>query len=412
MSVSIFLSLLGSILLLGVLGNFFFRRTRVPNSVTLILVGILLGPITGVVNGADFQNAAPFFGTVALILILFEGGLEIDLFEALGQAKAALILGLSHFILSVAGVFTVAVFAFNLSPSIAIFYGFVLGGTSPAVILPVLQNLKLESRGHALFSLETVVTEVLTVVTTVLAIDFTVSEQTPSLIGATAFVLHSFGTASGIAIIAAWGWSWVIPFVEKSGMSHLVTLAFLFLLYAFSASIHAEPAVTILLFGLLLENGHHVSEWLQQFLPKHLHRWIDIPVKNDQRLFSTLFFEMSFLVRTFFFVIMGLLFNFSSYTSIMYLAGFFLIVVFYASRSLSLKLLTKLKLGVSNIEMKLGRATIPRGLATAVVALMVQQAQIPGTENLLPLAFLAILGSNLLTVLLLRNTSSQVKIEI
>lgn len=218
---------MGSILLLGVLGSFFLR-IRIPNSVILMVVGILIGPVGGFLNGSDFQQVAPFFGTIALILILFEGGLEIDIYEAVGQASSAFLLGLVHFTLAVLGVCFVGVYLFDQEPLTALLYGFVLGGTSPAVVMPVLTNIKMEAGGRALYSLETVVVEVLTVVSTVLAVDFSTSLTPPALVEASFFVLHAFGTAAGIAVLAAWAWNWVMPIVEKSGMSHLVTLQFPF----------------------------------------------------------------------------------------------------------------------------------------------------------------------------------------
>jgi cell volume regulation protein A len=413
MTVVIFLTLIGSILLLGVLGNFFFSRTRIPNSVVLMIVGMLIGPIGGFLDGSNFQQIAPYFGTIALILILFEGGLEIDIFEAVGQARTALLLSLTHFALSVGGIFAIAHYVFLQETSVALLYGFVLSGTSPAVVLPVLQSLELEPRVKALFALETVVTEVLTIVCTVLAIDFMTSTEPPSFFSATFFVLHSFGTAAGIAILAAWAWNWGMPLGEKSGMSHLVTLSILFILYAFAATLHAEPAITILLFGLLLENGHHVSDWIRKYAPKSMHSWIDFPVKKRKQIFSTLYYELSFLVRTFFFVVIGLLFDFKSFTVMTYIEAAAILIVFYLSRSLSLSISLKLfsakESPIGTRDVDLGRAILPRGLATAVMALLVYQAKIEGTENLVPIAFLSILGTNLLMVFLLRKTNTVIE---
>ncbi len=370
-----------------------------------MIIGILIGPVGQILDGADFQTAAPYFGTIALILILFEGGLEIDLHEALGQARSAFLLGVTHFFLAAGGLFLSSRYLFDMAPNVAIFYGLVLGGTSPAVVLPVLQSLKLLPKTKALFSLETVICEVFTVVTTVLAINFYNSKESPSLIGTGLFVVHSFGTATWIAVVAAWAWNWVVPIIEKSGISHMMTLAYLFLLYGFASSIHAEPAITILLFGLFLENGHHISEWLQKHIPSVLHRWIAFPPKNDQRIFSTLFFELSFLVRTYFFVMVGLLFDFSKINISDYVTGMTFIVIFFLSRTLSLKSLQIFDRSVSIQELQQGLVTMPRGLATAVVALMVNQAHIPGTENLVSLAFLSILGTNILMAFLLLKTA-------
>ncbi len=105
MSVAVFLALMGTILAMGVLGQFFFAKIRIPNPVILMVFGILLGPVFGLVDGDKFHTAAPYFGTIALILILFQGGLEIDLVAAVGQARSAIGLGIVYFMLCVGAVF-------------------------------------------------------------------------------------------------------------------------------------------------------------------------------------------------------------------------------------------------------------------------------------------------------------------
>lgn len=92
---------------------------------------------------------------------------------------------------------------------------------------------------------------------------------------------------------------------------------------------------------------------------------------------------------------MGLLFDFKTFTMKTYLIGAALLIVFYGSRELSLKILPLLSKSISMADRLIGKVTIPRGLATAVMALMVHEAKIPGTESLVPLAFLSILGTGL-----------------
>ena len=40
-----------------------------------MLVGILLGPVFGLISAADFGRVVSLVATVALVIILFEGGL-------------------------------------------------------------------------------------------------------------------------------------------------------------------------------------------------------------------------------------------------------------------------------------------------------------------------------------------------
>ena len=51
--VSLFLIVVAAIFLVGVVGELVFERTGVPDVVWLVLVGVLLGPVTGVVSRAS-----------------------------------------------------------------------------------------------------------------------------------------------------------------------------------------------------------------------------------------------------------------------------------------------------------------------------------------------------------------------
>src|SRR5580704_12558598 len=54
-----------------------FQRTRVPDVFFLILIGFAIGPLLHLVTPQDFGKLGPVFQTVALVVILFEAGLEI-----------------------------------------------------------------------------------------------------------------------------------------------------------------------------------------------------------------------------------------------------------------------------------------------------------------------------------------------
>ena len=61
-------------------------RTKIPSVLLLIGIGVILGPLTGWVTSDSLISIAPFFGTMALLIILFEGGLELDIRIVLSQA--------------------------------------------------------------------------------------------------------------------------------------------------------------------------------------------------------------------------------------------------------------------------------------------------------------------------------------
>ncbi len=94
------LILLGGIIGVGFIGNLFFERTRIPSVLLLIIIGIVLGPLTRIVPPELVRPFMPAFGAVALTIILFEGGLDLDLKHTLEQAGRAILLAFVSFTLA------------------------------------------------------------------------------------------------------------------------------------------------------------------------------------------------------------------------------------------------------------------------------------------------------------------------
>ena len=70
---------IAGILLLGALGEFIFARTRVPDVVWLVAAGILAGPVFGLIPAGLLKPAIPFFGAIALTVILSNGAFRLRL---------------------------------------------------------------------------------------------------------------------------------------------------------------------------------------------------------------------------------------------------------------------------------------------------------------------------------------------
>ena len=70
----------------GVSGaNRLFRWTRIPDVVVLMATGLLIGPGLGWAHPDQFKEVTHAFGTLALILILFEGGLDLNIRETISH---------------------------------------------------------------------------------------------------------------------------------------------------------------------------------------------------------------------------------------------------------------------------------------------------------------------------------------
>ena len=98
MTVAVLFALMGGVILLGFLANLLFRVTKIPSVLLLIAIGVVLGPVTGWIRSEALLAIAPFFGAAALLVILFEGGLELEIAHVLRHAPRTAVLAVAVFL--------------------------------------------------------------------------------------------------------------------------------------------------------------------------------------------------------------------------------------------------------------------------------------------------------------------------
>src|SRR5574341_1946624 len=82
--------IIGAVIIFGFLTSRIFERTKFPDVIILMFIGMLFGPILNMVKTeGTISTLAPYVGTLALIIILFDGGINLNLFKVLtALAKA------------------------------------------------------------------------------------------------------------------------------------------------------------------------------------------------------------------------------------------------------------------------------------------------------------------------------------
>ena len=128
----------------GALGEIIFTRTRVPDVVWLVGAGIVAGPLLGIISPELLQPGIPFFGAIALTVILSGGAFRLQLSEVAAAAPRGVALGIAGYLASIAGVFGFLWLAAALgyvpsrSPLIWLTIGAIVGGTSSIIIAPTM----------------------------------------------------------------------------------------------------------------------------------------------------------------------------------------------------------------------------------------------------------------------------------
>lgn len=392
MSVPVLFALIGGVILVGFLANLLFRVTRIPSVLLLIAIGVVMGPVTGWIRSDALIAIAPFFGALALLVILFEGGLELEIGHVVRHAPRAAILAIVVFVLSMGTVAAAAYYLAEFSWLNALMLGAILGAISPAIALPVVSGLSVRDEIKTIVKLEAAIGEVLLIVSVVLLINSSTTGAAGAASWAWGFA-KSFLVALLVATIAGVLWSRLIGWIGREPLSYMLTLGVLCLLYFAVEELGGSPAIAALLFGLMLANMQTVAARIGP----RFRELFGVDIREEQFILNQFMVnitaELSFLVRTFFFVYLGLLLDFTTLSWTLAAWAGVMFVLLLVSRRAGLLVFSRGS-QCSPAELRTIMALQPRGLATAVVAFLPMQAGVPGTE-LLPLyAFLLIILSN------------------
>ena len=395
MNVAIFFALMGGIILVGFLANLLFKVTKIPSVLMLMAIGVFLGPVTGWLASDALLTIAPYFGTMALLIILFEGGLELDIRTVVKQAPKAAVLAVGVFAVSVVTVMLFGVYVMEMSVLNALILAAVLGATSPAICIPVVSGLSVRDEIKTIVKLESALGDVLLIVSVLLLVDF----HTTGAQGIGSVMMSfvtSFAVAFLIATITGALWSRLIAWMGKEPLAYMLTLGFIFLLYFMVEELHGSAAIAVLMFGLILENMQVMTDRIGA----RLRQFFGIDIKSEKfilnQFIKNITEELSFLLRTFFFVYLGMLLDFDELT---WTIGLFILgmtALLLISRRLLMVGFRRISRDFTEGEFQAIMAMLPRGLATAVMALLpFQTGQIAGTELFPMYAFGVIVLTNL-----------------
>jgi len=349
------LGLLGILFIIGFIGDYLFKKISFPNILVLLALGYVAGPVLNIVDPAWVAPASPVIASLALVIILFNGGLGLDFFQARASAPRAIALSLLGI-----GASTIAAAAFvyyfldwELMNSLLL--GAIVGGSSPTVVMPLIGRAKVRAEISSLLHIESALNGALVIVIALVILEV-------MTIGATEHVAPAIAKAIGVRFLlgvgiggaAGFAWLWVLAFIEGEIYDDILTLAVLFLLYLAVESLQGSGAIFALIFGLVLGNGMDFARFLRTKRTIEIH--------NTMMKFHS---QISFIVKTFFFAYLGLMITFDEPNVI--LPSIILSLMLLVVRCMVVPLISIRKRS-SLADKGILATMLPRGLCAAVVA--------------------------------------------
>jgi len=388
-----------------------FEKTRIPDILLLIILGVFVGPVMELLDPqSDFGIVGDFLAILTLLVMLFETGLTLRLKNLVSAAGRATPFALTSMFGAIAGISGMLYLAGTLTDGLAfdgwtsIMGGFILGGTSAAVVIPMVKALKSSDKTTTILMLESTITDVFCIIGSIgiaTGLAAGTGVQASGLVTTAAFSLIMavfFGVACGI------GWALLLAVAKRMSNAMFTNLAFAMVVYGLAEHMGISGAIAVLCFGITM--GH---------MPDGMELKFTVRGKADPMVFALrevstterkVYAETVFLLKAFFFFYLGLKVNLSAFISGLGVLALLLAAIPFLPRFPMVQLFLDRK-QTTRREAMLATVLVPRGLAAAVLAEVPRTLGLPGADDLASvvamMVFISIFMVSVLVILIERG---------
>ena len=352
------IAIIGLLILTAHLFSEIFSRKRIPDVLFLIIIGLLIGPIFHWLSPDSLGNAGSLFSGITLVTILFESGTQLRFSALKDSFRGALRLTALNFIMSAIAVWLVAWLALKIDPVVSMMLGCILGGTASAVVIPIVRQMRMSEKPAIMLILEAAIGNVFSIVLA-LALMQAIKSRHVEFGAILGDIFSSFILATVMGLFGAIFWALILDQVRNIKYSILTTPAFVFIIYGINEWMGFSGAIAALAFGIGLANIDGIyNAWLKKFIKK-------VPV-NLNETERSLFSELVLLLKTFFFIYVGISIQLKRWEPIV--IGLGISVLLFIIRIPAVRFAISKKEGIPEKEVVFMSALNPKGLTAAVLA--------------------------------------------
>lgn len=366
---------LGLLIFCAHLFNAWFSRRRIPDVLLLMGIGILVGPVAGLITPEQLSNVGPVLSSLTLLFILFDSGIDMRLDLVRHYWTGVVQVTLLSFVVSLAAAALVCYFVVGLGLQTSLMLGTMVAGTGAAIVIPLVNQMRVTEKARITLTLESAISGMMAIVITLAFIEgFKMGNvSVPSMVGrvlASVIVSLIIGLAGGIF------WSSMMERIRKLENSMFLTPAFVFVMYGVTDLIGFSGAIASLTFGLVLGN----PEYFQLSFVRKLKLGGMSPLMDNEKSF---FKEFVFILKTYFFVYIGISIPFTNAWAFLY--GAIIAAVLYLVRFLLIVIVGRENTPEERLSVSI---LIPKGLIAAVLASIPEQVNLAADTTIIPHASL------------------------
>ncbi|NAS11040.1 cation:proton antiporter [Poritiphilus flavus] len=387
---------LAGIIILGILAQWMAWRLKLPAILPLILIGLLVGPIATLFTADGSKLIEPiwngknglfpgeglyYFVSLAISIILFEGGLTLKRSEIqnVGPVITKLITVGTLVTFFAAGI--AAHFIFDLSWQMSFLFSALIIVTGPTVITPILRNIPLKKDISAVLKWEGILIDPIGALVAVLVFEF-ISVGEGQAYTQTALIefgkIILFGFTFGFTFAHALAFAIKRNFIPHY-LLNVVSLSVVLLVFVESdVFAHESGLLAVVIMGMVMGN-------------------MDLPNLKELLYFKE---SLSVLLISILFILLAANMNISDLELIYnWNTAILFAVIVFVVRPLGVLLSTQGSSLRTNEKLFIGWVG-PRGIVAAGIASLFGSKLLikgePGAEYITPLVFMVVLGTVLL----------------
>lgn len=367
-------------LFLSLLAQILSRYFQAPFIIFLFLEGIIVGPeILNLLNPALYFDVLSAIVAICVSVIVFDGGLQIDLKQLRGINKSVLGLSTIGVLITFLGITLLTNFLIDVPLQIAALFGALVTATGPSVIGPIIRDIHVSHKVGKTLELESVLNDAASVILTAMVFEWITAEL--SRIGAVVFILQRLGIGLLVGILSGFALSWFFTrgiSVNKK-TARLISLISVFSCYLLSELLGTESGILALaVFGIIMGTS-------------------EFPYKETIKEFHG---DLVTLMISLIFILLAAMLKFWYIVDVGVKGVLLVILIALLIRPMSVfasmwnsKIRTNEKLFISFVG---PRGVVPVSIAT-YFAIKLDEMGIPGGQTIIGLVFLTVIITVLLT---------------
>ena len=317
-----------AIMALSFIGDAVSRRILLPNVILLILSGIVAGPVLGLFDRGPLVAVVPFLAPLTIAFIGFDAGLQMRIHEVVAQSRRALAMSILGFLLSTAIIGIFLHLTLGLRWAYALLLSSAWGGVSTATVNAVCKHLRIGEKTSTTLTISSLIDDPIVLVSTLTIFSY-ITLGGMELQEVSLTLIRNISISIFLGIIAGISWVNILYYSRKGKYTYTFTLAALLMVYAATEMLGGTGGIAIFLFGLILGNSRSLATFLKMKVDSH-------QLYEMKGLIGGFHSELTFILSTFFFTFIGLLYEFTGAFEL--LLGLTISLLLHASRLVTVRI--------------------------------------------------------------------------